>query len=98
MIIDIVYDPCKSSRKIKRKSNELLGIRNLNKKYLEYRGMLIVYHKNGIRVNTMMADNADLSFLVQILNNLFKGENVGISGMRAGEALAGLEGVTVFRI
>ena len=60
--------------------------------------MLISYNKNTIQINTLLSENVDFNFLVQILNSVFKDSSVGISGMSNNKNLSGIEGVNVFWI
>lgn len=98
MIINVAYDQKKSLRKVRKESNKILGIKNLDNNIFEYKGMLISYHKNAIQVNTLLAENVNLDFLVQILNCVFKNSSVGISGVSNSTILTGIKGVNVFWI
>lgn len=98
MIINVAYDHKKSFKKVKKASNRILGIKNKKNNVFEYNGMLISYNKNAIQINTLLSENVDFNFLVQILNAVFKDSSVGISGMSNNKNLSGIEGVNVFWI
>lgn len=98
MIINVAYDHKKSFKKVKKESNKILGIKNKKNNVFEYNGMLISYNKSAIQINTLLTENVDFNFLVQILNSVFKDSSVGISGMSNNKNLPGIEGVNVFWI
>lgn len=98
MIINVSYGQKRSFRKVKRESNKILGIKNLNADVLEYNGMIISYHKNSIQINTLLVENVNLEFLVQILNCVFRKGSVGISGISNNSALSGIKDVNIFWI
>ena len=75
-----------------------MGIKNKKNNVFEYNGMLISYNKSTIQINTLLSENVDFNFLVQILNSVFKDSSVGISGMSNNKNLSELEGVNVFWI
>ena len=80
MIIDISYNSHKSSRRIKKEINRILGIKNSCRDLVQYNEMLISYYDEGIRINTLVKKHFDWTFLNVILDSVFPNLSVGICG------------------
>ena len=80
MVIDIIYKSHKGNRRIKKETNKALGIKNSYRNLVQYDGMLISYYDEGIRINTLVKQTLDWSFLNIILDAVFPNAAVGIYG------------------
>lgn len=98
MIINVCYSQQKSYRKVKRESNTFFGIEDKKRNIFEYKGMLISYGKNAIQINTLLSENVDFCFLVELINSVFKNCVIGISGIPSDKQTMGFKDVNVFWI
>lgn len=99
MLINITYaKKRKPFHRIVKESNRILGVPYENNCLIEYDGMMISYGRYGMQVNTLLKRNADLSFLADIISMVFKGMQVGISGLEDKEVLSTVKGVKIYWI
>lgn len=97
MIVSVSYgNGRKPLGKIIKESNHILGLENETAKVVEYKGMMISYGKYAMRINTLLNEDADISFLSDIINRVFQGKSVGISGLKDKRLLSEIEGTNVY--